>query len=118
MGRYLLAEDYVRAMRLRTHLRAAVDLALERCDALLVPSLPIPAPPVGATTVNVGDADMPVRAAMLSRTQLFNITGHPAIALPAGRGTDGLPRSLQLVGPHGRTARLLEIAAALEDVIH
>ena len=84
---------------------------------LLLPALPIPAPPVGATTVNVGDVDMPVRAAMLSRTQLFNITGHPAIAMPAGRGTDGLPRSLQLVGPQGRTARLLEIAAALENVI-
>jgi aspartyl-tRNA(Asn)/glutamyl-tRNA(Gln) amidotransferase subunit A len=118
MGRYILAEDYVRAMRLRTHLRAAVDRALERCDALVLPALPIPAPPIGATTVNVGDVDMPVRAAMLSRTQLFNITGHPAIALPAGRGTDGLPRSLQLVGPHGRTARLLDVAAALEDVIH
>jgi aspartyl-tRNA(Asn)/glutamyl-tRNA(Gln) amidotransferase subunit A len=118
MGRYILAEDYVRAMRLRTQLRAAVDRALERCDALLLPALPIPAPPVGATTVNVGEEDMPVRAAMLSRTQLFNITGHPAIALPAGRGTDGLPRSLQLVGPHERTSRLLEIAAALEHVIH
>jgi aspartyl-tRNA(Asn)/glutamyl-tRNA(Gln) amidotransferase subunit A len=118
MGRYILAEDYVRAMRLRTHLRTAVDRALEGCDALLLPALPIPAPPVGATTVNVGEADMPVRAAMLSRTQLFNITGHPAIALPAGRGTDRLPRSLQLVGPHGRTERLLNVAAAVESVIH
>jgi aspartyl-tRNA(Asn)/glutamyl-tRNA(Gln) amidotransferase subunit A len=118
MGRYILAEDYVRAMHLRSRLRAAVDRALERCDALLLPALPIPAPPVGATTVNVGEADMPVRATMLSRTQLFNITGHPAIALPAGRGTDGLPRSLQLVGPRGRTARLLDVAAALESVIH
>jgi aspartyl-tRNA(Asn)/glutamyl-tRNA(Gln) amidotransferase subunit A len=118
MGRYVLAEDYVRSMRLRNRLRAAVDRALERCDGLLLPALPIPAPKVGATTVNVGEVDMPVRAAMLSRTQLFNITGHPAIALPAGRGTDGLPRSLQLVGARGRTARLLDVAAALEAVIH
>jgi aspartyl-tRNA(Asn)/glutamyl-tRNA(Gln) amidotransferase subunit A len=118
MGRYILAEDYVRAMQLRTRLRTDVDRALDRCDALLLPALPIPAPPVGATTVNVGESDMPVRAAMLSRTQLFNLTGHPAIALPAGRGGDGLPRSLQLVGPRGRTARLLDVAAALERVIH
>jgi aspartyl-tRNA(Asn)/glutamyl-tRNA(Gln) amidotransferase subunit A len=118
MGRYILAEDYVRAMRLRTHLRAAVDHALEGCDGLLLPALPIPAPPIGATTVNVGETDMPVRAAMLSRTQLFNLTGHPAVALPAGRAADGLPRGLQVVGPYGRTARLLEVAAALESVIH
>ena len=118
MGRYILAEDYVRAMRLRGRLTAAVDRALERCDALLLPALPIPAPPLGASTVSVGGVDMPVRAAMLSRTQLFNLTGHPAIALPAGRGPEGLPRSLQLVGHRGRTARLLEVAAALERIIH
>ena len=118
MGRYLLAEDYVRAARLRAHLTASVDSALERCDALLLPALPIPAPPIGAATVTVEGGDMPVRAAMLSRTQLFNITGHPAIALPAGRGPDGLPRSLQLVGQRGRTERLLDIAAALEGIVH
>ena len=117
MGRYILAEDYVRAMRLRTHLRAAVDRALEGCDGLLLPALPIPAPPIGATTVNVGETEMPVRAAMLSRTQLFNLTGHPAIALPAGRAADGLPRGLQIVGPYDQTAQLLEVAAALERVI-
>ena len=49
MGRYILAEDYVRAMRLRASLTAAVDRALERCDALLLPTLPIPAPPIGAS---------------------------------------------------------------------
>ena len=118
MGRYILAEDYVRAMRLRDHLTAAVDQALDRCDALLLPALPIPAPLVGATAVSVQGIDMPVRATMLSRTQLFNITGHPAIALPAGRGPDGLPRSLQLVGRRGRTERLLEIAAAIETLVH
>jgi len=118
MGRYMLAEDYVRAMRLRSHLTAAVDRALEGCDALLLPALPIPAPPIGAATVSVDGVDQPVRATMLSRTQLFNITGHPAIALPAGRGPDGLPRSLQLVGERGRTERLLDVAAALETIIH
>ena len=118
MGRYILAEDYVRAMRLRSHLTASVDAALQRCDALLVPALPIGAPPVGATTVTVEGTEAPTRATMLSRTQLFNITGHPAIALPAGRGSDGLPRSMQVVGARGRTERLLDISAALETVMH
>jgi aspartyl-tRNA(Asn)/glutamyl-tRNA(Gln) amidotransferase subunit A len=117
MGGYILAEDYVRAMRLRRHLTASVDRALAGIDALLLPALPIPAPPVGASAVTVEGVDLPVRATMLSRTQLFNITGHPAIALPAGRGADGLPRSLQLVGQRGRTERLLDVALALESVI-
>lgn len=114
MGRYVLAEDYVRAMHLRDNLTREVDEAARRCDALLLPALAIPAPPIGATSVEVGGADQPVRAIMLKLTQLFNITGHPAIALPAGVGSDGLPRGIQLVGPRGRTERLLDVAAAVE----
>ena len=72
---------------------------------------------LGAATVDVGGAQEPVRAMMLRLTQLFNITGHPAIALPAGNGQDGLPRGIQIVGHRGRTERLLDIAAAVEEVM-
>ena len=51
-ARYVLAEDYVRAMRLRELLGTYVDRALERCDALLLPTLPMGAPPLGAATVS------------------------------------------------------------------
>ena len=114
MGGYVLAEDYVRAMHARTVLRHAVDRALAGLDALMLPALAIPAPPLGAASVPVGSGKEPVRAMMLRLTQLFNVTGHPAIAMPCGRGADGLPRSLQLVGHRGRTERLLEVAAAVE----
>jgi aspartyl-tRNA(Asn)/glutamyl-tRNA(Gln) amidotransferase subunit A len=118
MGRYLLAEDFVRAMRLREALTQAVDRALQGRDALLLPALSIPAPPLGAATVEVDGAPAPVRATMLRLTQLFNITGHPAVAMPAGSGPEGLPRSLQLVGHRGRTDRLLAVAAAVERFSH
>ena len=118
MGRYVLAEDYVRAMRLRQVLTDDVERVLRRCDALLLPGLAGPAPPLGASTVEVDGVSLPVRAAMLKMTQLFNLTGHPAIALPAGHGGDGLPRGLQLVGHRGRTERLLDIAAAVEMDLH
>jgi aspartyl-tRNA(Asn)/glutamyl-tRNA(Gln) amidotransferase subunit A len=117
MGRYVLAEDYVRAMRLRDVLTAAVDRALGGCDALLLPALAIPAPPLGATTVEAGGGPEPVRAAMLRLTQLFNITGHPAIALPAKAGSDHLPRGLQLVGHRHATGRLLDVAGSVERSI-
>jgi len=117
MGRYVLGEDYVRAGRLREALRHAVNRALESCDALLLPALPIPAPRLGAATVLVGDRQEPVRALMLRLTQLFNVTGHPAIALPARWSPDALPRGLQLVGSFNQTPRLLEIAASAEPQI-
>src|SRR5262249_27714834 len=114
MGRYILAEDYVRAMRGRAILHRAVDRALDGVDALLLPSMPIAAPPLGAGSVERHGVTEPVRGRMLRLTQLFNITGQPAIALPCGRGADGLPRGLQLVGHRGGTERLLAVAAAVE----
>jgi len=117
MGRYVLGEDYLRAMHARSVLRRAVDRALEGLDALLLPALAIGAPPLGAASVAIGDRNEPVRAMMLRLTQLFNITGHPAIALPCGAGADGLPRSVQLVGHRGGTDRLLAVAAAVERQI-
>jgi aspartyl-tRNA(Asn)/glutamyl-tRNA(Gln) amidotransferase subunit A len=114
MGRYLLAEDYVRAMRLRQALTAAVDRALYGCDVLLLPTLPIPAPVLGASTVDVNGTTEPIRAAMLRLTQLFNITGHPALALPAPQNVDALPRSVQIVGRRNQTDRLLTIGSIVE----
>lgn len=114
MGRYILAEDYARALHLRTVLRRAVEGAMTGCDALLLPTLAIPAPTLGATTVDVDGTQEPIRAAMLRLTQLFNVTGHPAIALPAGTTDDGWPVSVQLVGRLDGTSRLIEIASVVE----
>src|SRR5439155_17580055 len=51
MGRHVLAEDYVRALAGRDVLKREVDAALAQHDALALPTMPIPAPPIGASTV-------------------------------------------------------------------
>jgi aspartyl-tRNA(Asn)/glutamyl-tRNA(Gln) amidotransferase subunit A len=117
MGRYVLAEDYVRAMRLRDALVRSVDRALSGCDALLLPVLPMAAPPLGAAAVTIAGREENVRSAMLRLTQLFDVTQHPAIALPTPPAADGLPRSLQLVGHRGFTERLLAAAVLAEPQI-
>ena len=114
MGRYILAEDYVRAMRCRDLLTAEVNTLLQRRHGLLLPSLPVPAPKIGAATVRIGTSEEPVRNVMLRLTQLFNITGHPALTVPCGNTTDGLPIGAQLAGHTGRTADLLQLARSLE----
>jgi aspartyl-tRNA(Asn)/glutamyl-tRNA(Gln) amidotransferase subunit A len=113
-GRYLLAEDYVRAQHGRRVLRHEVEGALRTCQALLLPSVPIPPPPIGAVEVTAGGRRELVRGLMLRLTQLFNLTGHPAISIPAGVTASGWPSGLQIVGRHGATKELLEIAAACE----
>jgi Asp-tRNA(Asn)/Glu-tRNA(Gln) amidotransferase A subunit family amidase len=47
-------------------------------------------------------------------TPLFNITGQPAITIPAGTGTDGLPLSVQLVGRLGAEGLLYSLAGQIE----
>ena len=47
-------------------------------------------------------------------TPAFNLTGQPAIALPAGIGSDGLPLSVQLVGRRGAEALLYSLAGQIE----
>jgi aspartyl-tRNA(Asn)/glutamyl-tRNA(Gln) amidotransferase subunit A len=115
MGRYVLGEDYVRALEGREVLRREVDAALSGFDGLVLPTLPITAPLLGAASVRIGGADEPVRNLMLRQTQLFNLTGHPAIAIPAGAATSGLPWSIQLVG--ATTGELLPAALACEPYI-
>ena len=114
MGRYILAEDYARAMRGRLVLRREVDAALDGRDALLLPTLAVPATRLGASTVRVGMVDEPVRAIMLRLTQLFSVTGHPAITVPCGATAEGLPIGAQLAGHTAATGRLLDVAQALE----
>jgi aspartyl-tRNA(Asn)/glutamyl-tRNA(Gln) amidotransferase subunit A len=114
-GRTITAIDYLRARDTQVTLRRGVDAALDGCDALVLPTLPIVAPRIGEAEVTIGAATLPVRAAMLRLTQLFNITGHPAISLPVP--TSGMPIGLQLVGRIGDTPGLLAVAAACEHAL-
>lgn len=47
-------------------------------------------------------------------TWAFNVSGHPALSLPAGFGADGCPAGLQLVAPYGREGLLLAVAREAE----
>jgi aspartyl-tRNA(Asn)/glutamyl-tRNA(Gln) amidotransferase subunit A len=117
MGRYVLAEDYARALRGRDLLKREVDATLEGRDGLFLPAMAIPAPKIGTTTVRVGGVEEPVRSMMLRCTQTFNVTGHPAIAIPCGNTSEGLPIGAQVVGARGGTPRLLRLARTIEPYL-
>jgi aspartyl-tRNA(Asn)/glutamyl-tRNA(Gln) amidotransferase subunit A len=115
-GRAITAARYLTARRTRQALARAVDAALDGCHVLALPTLPIVAPPLGAIDATVDNdrgETLPVRSAMLRLTQLFNITGHPAVSIPIQ--TSGLPVGLQLIGRRGATEHLLTVARACEE---
>lgn len=114
-GRKIPATAYIAARYRRAQMMLAVDALLQSVDVLILPTLPLVAQVSGTPDVTIEGTTMPVRAAMLKHTQLFNLTGHPAISLPLA--VSGLPVGLQAVGAWGATPRLLDVAATFEALV-
>ncbi|AVV41079.1 amidase [Streptomyces sp. ID05-04B] len=89
--------------------RAANDRLLaaffSRADLLLTPTTPNPA----------HGHEGPGERYSTALTWAFNLSGHPAISLPAGVGEDGCPLGLQMIAAHGGEATLLAVARAAES---
>ena len=117
MGRTISRDNYERSQGDRATLRVAVDRVLAKCDALVLPTLPVPPQTIGATTAVIGSTEEPLRPLTLRLTQLFNLTGHPAISIPCGNTPDGLPCGLQLVGRRQQTSDLLQVALNCEAIV-
>ncbi|MCQ0009473.1 amidase [Actinomadura madurae] len=116
-GREISDRLYAEADEVRRELRAVVGELLSTFDVLALPTVPIVAPPLDARSVTVDGTGLEVRAALLSLTSPWNLTGSPAISVPAGR-LDGLPIAAQLVTSPGNEGLLFAAAQALEDLRH
>jgi amidase len=89
-------------------------------DVLVTPTLGIAPPPAGLlmeVSHNAPDEPAEVVVATVAFTALANVTGQPAISLPLGWTSDGLPLGVQLVAAYGREDVLLRVAAQLEEVV-
>ncbi|MEB3979831.1 amidase [Mycobacterium sp. 663a-19] len=112
--RTLAGVSYAKARNLLPRVRAAYDVALDRYDVLAMPTVP-----GTADTLPTGN---PQDVALLDRalgkafnTAPIDITGHPAISVPAGL-VDGLPAGMMLVGKRFDDATVLRMADAFESL--
>ncbi len=120
MGMYVSAAQYSaqyyqRAQQVRTLIRRDFDRAFDpggsyRLDALLTPTTPTSAFPLGAV---YGDSVLMQYADQL--TVPCNHAGNPGLSLPAGIDQDGLPIGIQLLGPDFTEGRLLRIGRSYEQ---
>ena len=106
--------SYAKARNLLPHIRAAYDRALEQYDVLVMPTVP--------GTANTLPADGADDATLLGQamgkalnTAPMNVTGHPAISVPAGL-VDGLPVGMMIMGRRFDDATVLRVAHAFEEL--
>lgn len=102
----------------RTALFQQTEALFADADLLLTPCVSAPPPRIGHTAsdpiiINGQDAGA-LRASWYNYPAPFNLTGHPAISIPAGFTPDGLPTGLQAVAPWYQEQRLIDLAAAME----
>ncbi len=84
-------------------------------DLLLLPTSPVTAPPHDSAVLDV-DGRMAAAGHSANITATFGMTGHPAISVPFGMSSDGLPIGVQLAAGHLNDRLLLHAASALEAV--
>lgn len=106
----LAGAGYAKARNLVPHVRAAYDDALRQCDVLALPTTPVIAQPLPEDVTKLGPP-----LARAANTAPFNLTGHPAISVPAGL-VDGLPAGLMIVGKRFDDATVLKVANAYESL--
>jgi aspartyl-tRNA(Asn)/glutamyl-tRNA(Gln) amidotransferase subunit A len=110
--------DYQQAMFERTSLFRRVQSLLQRADLLVMPTLSRTALPIDqdlfGTIAIDGQVFDDVRPNWFPWTMPFNMTGHPAVSIPSGFGSDGLPIGIQLVGQFRGDVELLRAAALFE----
>jgi aspartyl-tRNA(Asn)/glutamyl-tRNA(Gln) amidotransferase subunit A len=114
LSAFISGAHYVRGQQVRGLVRADVDAALARRDVLLAPSTPIAAPGIDERQAVLGDGPADVRSALIRFTRPFNLSGHPACALPCGFTDGGLPIGMQLVGRPFDEATVLRAADAFQ----
>jgi aspartyl-tRNA(Asn)/glutamyl-tRNA(Gln) amidotransferase subunit A len=114
-GLLLSASAYLKAQRLRTLMCRDVAQLWRQVDVLVTPATMMAAPRPGEMQIRLNHRQMSTREAILRLMRPFNLTGLPAISVPCGFTTTGLPIGLQIAGKPFDEATVLRLAHAYEQ---
>ncbi len=107
--------DYLKARSDCETLRHDMASYFRQYDLFLCPTLPLPSYPHGLPEISIGGNTVKARR-QLCTTLPWNLTGSPAISIPFGQSSEGLPVGVQLVGRHFEETTILKVATALENL--
>ena len=116
-GLMMEPEHYFKALQARRAIADALRRVFvhDRLDALITPTLPATAAPKDADDFRFGDSAEPVTLAYVRTTGPFNLSGLPALSVPAGLDRDGLPIGLQIAAPPFDEETALRVGASFES---
>lgn len=115
VGELLLATHYIQAQRYRTLLRNEFMDAFRRVDLFVCPTLPFTATRVGEMKVVIENGvEEDMLSAIMQFTGVPSLTGLPALNVPCGFDSDGLPIGMQLIGRPFDEATLFRAGAAYQ----
>jgi aspartyl-tRNA(Asn)/glutamyl-tRNA(Gln) amidotransferase subunit A len=112
VGEFVRTADTLKAARLRNVMRAEFLAVMETIDILAMPTTPTPAFPLESASRLEGRDWI---TGTTSLTYPFNLMGMPAVSIPCGFSSDGLPIGLMLAGRHWEDSLVLRAAFAYEQ---
>lgn len=113
-GADISGEEVAQRRRELQKIRGEIDRAFEDVDVLVTPTTPVAAATIAELKQNP-DLLRPRELLLLRNTRPANVWGLPAISVPCGFTSTGLPIGLQIIGPHWREDRVLRLAHAYEQ---
>lgn len=106
--------DLLDMLNFRDALKREFKACFARVDLIATPGCPGTAARLDTMTIAINGQDVPLLQAQSRATIMCNLAALPAIMLPIGQGSDGLPVSAQLVAPQGQEMRGIATAIAYQ----
>jgi aspartyl-tRNA(Asn)/glutamyl-tRNA(Gln) amidotransferase subunit A len=117
-GQQIPAVAYLHALHQRRIFSNSMRTVLRQVDALVLPTLPIPAVLIEQANqeISIDGVAENATTALLRLTMPFNLASLPAISFPCGFTTNGLPVGLQVAGRPFEESTVLRIAHAYQQL--
>ncbi len=117
-GQTVSAVDYLRAQYDRRLFSSSLRAVMQRVDALVLPTLPVPAIPTEqmGQDIEIDGIIENATVALLRLTMPFNLAGLPAVSFPCGFSSEGLPIGIQVAGKPYEEATVLRVAHAYQQL--